>query len=342
MQSLPKSFAKAEVSDQPDPRRRRLVAATATALLTQLTVNSTNAAESLDLLDHHFESTFLRAGVGLAHVDLQGRFLRVNPLFCQILGYSSDQLRQMTFMQISEPDFVARDWPALQEIFLGSRDNYTREKLTSARMVRASGATSAFPCCLRPTPHAIASWSPSMRFRSASRPRKIWPAPTNFSTFPRPPAAPAASNGTSPTIHSSGVTTTPSFSVSGFPISIAPLLLAQARRSPADAAQVDAELQAAFAAKRPKNGFPSIRSFAPITAKNAGSLARAKIFYDRQGQPVSHGRRLHRHHRPQTRRAGIGCIAAKDLEHHVHQRTAELVQKTLEMAEQARQIDEAN
>ncbi len=165
MHSLPKSFANPEVSDQPDTIGAGISAesrsfdsgdaaprnASATRS-SQGAAHSTSAGESPDLLDRYFESTFHRAGVGLAHVDLQGRFLRVNPLFCQILGYSSDQLCQMTFMQVSEPDSVVRDWPALQELINGSRDNYTREKRYIRQdKFRASDCNvERFPGCLQP------------------------------------------------------------------------------------------------------------------------------------------------------------------------------------------------
>jgi hypothetical protein len=37
-------------------------------------------------LDGHFESTFLHAAVGVAHVDKTGRFLRINPKFLATRG----------------------------------------------------------------------------------------------------------------------------------------------------------------------------------------------------------------------------------------------------------------
>src|SRR5271155_3178124 len=156
MPSLPKPFANRAVSDQPDTFDSGLSAESGSfgdsgdgaqpntsAVPGPVSLNampgsykSTNGEEPLDLLDHHFESTFLRAGVGLAHVDLKGRFLRVNPQFTQILGYSSDELCQMTFEQISDPDSVVRDLMGLQELLNGSRNSYTREN----RYVRKDGS----------------------------------------------------------------------------------------------------------------------------------------------------------------------------------------------------------
>ena len=42
--------------------------------------------------ESRFRETFERAGSGMAHVDLDGRFLRVNRKLCQMLGYAPEEL----------------------------------------------------------------------------------------------------------------------------------------------------------------------------------------------------------------------------------------------------------
>ena len=334
MQSLPNSFAKAEVSDQPDPGDAVPRNASYDS------VNSTNAAESLDLLDHHFESTFLRAGVGLAHVDLQGRFLRVNPLFCQILGYSSDQLCQMTFMQISEPDFVARDWPALQEMIHGSRDNYTREK----RYIRQDGSRvwCNVSVSLLPAPDpacncfVVALYEISVRKQAQedlARANELlnisqaaggtgsfeWNIPENKLTW------------------SENHSKLFGLELFDFDCSFASW---RNRLEPADAARIDAELNTAFAEKR-EEWVSEHQIVRADTGEKRWLTSRAKISYSPQGHPlrmvgVSIDTTDRKHAEQEMLRS------REDLERHVHQRTSELVQKTLEMADQARQIDAAN
>jgi len=48
--------------------------------------------------------TFDRAGVGIAHVSFEGRFLYVNRRVTEILGYDRDELLGLTFFQITHPE----------------------------------------------------------------------------------------------------------------------------------------------------------------------------------------------------------------------------------------------
>ncbi len=112
------------------------------------------------------------------------------------------------------------------------------------------------------------------------------------------------------------------------------------RADPADLARVEAELQAAFAAKRP-DWASELRIIRADNGKKRWFIARAKIFYDRQGQPVSMvGVSVDITDRKRVEQELVH--SRQDLENHVHQRTTELIQKTLEMSEQARLLDEAN
>ncbi|MET0792163.1 MAG: PAS domain S-box protein, partial [Polyangiaceae bacterium] len=46
--------------------------------------------------EERFRGTFDNAGVGIAHCELDGRYLRVNQKFCDILGYSREELLQLS------------------------------------------------------------------------------------------------------------------------------------------------------------------------------------------------------------------------------------------------------
>jgi PAS domain S-box-containing protein len=353
MHSLPKPFSKPEVSEQPDTVGAGVSAESrsfdsgdsaqrnaSAAPGYQRSADSTSAGESLELLDHYFESTFHRAGVGLAHVDLQGRFLRVNPLFCQILGYSSDQLCQMTFMQVSEPDSVARDWPALQELIHGSRDTYTREE----RYIRQDGSRvwcNVGVSLLRapdPARHCfvVALYEISVRKQAqedlarANELLNISQAAGGTGSFEWniPENKLAWSENHSKLFGLDLASFDPSFASW------------QKQLEPCDAAKIDAELKAAFAEKR-EEWVSEHQIVRADTGEKRWLTSRAKISYSPQGQPlrmvgVSIDTTDRKHAEQEMLRG------RDDLEHHVHQRTAELVQKTLEMSEQARQLDQAN
>ena len=71
-----------------------------------------------------FEATFNEAGVGIAHAATDGRLLRMNPRFCEILGYSRDELAEKRLQDVSDPRDVASDVIALREILGGRAEPY--------------------------------------------------------------------------------------------------------------------------------------------------------------------------------------------------------------------------
>ena len=85
-------------------------------------------ARSLDNTEQQLAATFTYAAVGIAHVGLDGRFLRANAQMCQLLGYSEQQLVTMTFRQITHPADLALDEQAVQQLLQGERQHYSLEK----------------------------------------------------------------------------------------------------------------------------------------------------------------------------------------------------------------------
>jgi PAS domain S-box-containing protein len=75
-----------------------------------------------------FRATFEQAAVGIAHVRLDGAWLRVNQRLCDIVGYTSDELLHKTFQDITHPDDLGRDINYLQQILAGEIQTYSMEK----------------------------------------------------------------------------------------------------------------------------------------------------------------------------------------------------------------------
>jgi PAS domain S-box-containing protein len=67
------------------------------------------AALALRESQKRFLSTFEQAAVGIAQVGATGRFLLLNRRYCEILGYSHDELKALTFQEITHPDDVDSD-----------------------------------------------------------------------------------------------------------------------------------------------------------------------------------------------------------------------------------------
>ena len=75
-----------------------------------------------------FKSAFSSAPIGMAFVDLSGRFLDINDAFCRITGHTRDQLRLRTLPSLVYPDDVAVDDVQRQALFDGHLQSYQTEK----------------------------------------------------------------------------------------------------------------------------------------------------------------------------------------------------------------------
>ena len=82
-----------------------------------------------------FEKTFHFCPVGLAHVSVDGSFIRVNKRLCDFLGYSDEELTTLTFQELTAPDYLDEDLSYLERLMAGDIDDYAIEK----RYVRRDG-----------------------------------------------------------------------------------------------------------------------------------------------------------------------------------------------------------
>src|SRR3974390_949970 len=53
------------------------------------------------------QAMFDRSPVGIAQIGLDGAWLRVNPKYCQMLGYSEAELYTKTLQDVTHPDDYA-------------------------------------------------------------------------------------------------------------------------------------------------------------------------------------------------------------------------------------------
>jgi PAS domain S-box-containing protein len=75
-----------------------------------------------------FRAIFENAAVGIARVSLDGRFLECNQRFCNIAGYSCEELLSKTFRDITHPDDLALQVRDVERILTGEITAYAREK----------------------------------------------------------------------------------------------------------------------------------------------------------------------------------------------------------------------
>ncbi|MBE9037596.1 PAS domain S-box protein [aff. Roholtiella sp. LEGE 12411] len=78
--------------------------------------------------EEKFRAMFNQAVVGINLVALDGRYLQVNPAMCDIIGYSNEELTQMTFQEITHPDDMEPDLVNAQRVLAREISGYSLEK----------------------------------------------------------------------------------------------------------------------------------------------------------------------------------------------------------------------
>ena len=148
----------------------------------------TRVEESLRESEERFRATFEQVAVGIAHVDLEGRFLRVNDKLCAITGYDREELLKRTFIDLTVPEERADSDKGRLDMLAGLRADYLAEKRYLRKTESPTGSTWSRRCCATPrvrrnissrssrTSAPANSWSSNFSGRSAWRASARWPA----------------------------------------------------------------------------------------------------------------------------------------------------------------------
>jgi PAS domain S-box-containing protein len=78
--------------------------------------------------EEQFRLAFQAAATGKALVGTNGRFLRVNPALCQMLGYTEEELLSKTFNDMTHPADVAIGQDYFRRVMAGELDSVSFEK----------------------------------------------------------------------------------------------------------------------------------------------------------------------------------------------------------------------
>ena len=87
-----------------------------------------NATEKLSRSERRFRATFEQAAVGIAHVAVDGRFLRINQKYCDIIGYTQAEMLQLSVQDITHADDLDADLDYFQQLLAGEIATYSMEK----------------------------------------------------------------------------------------------------------------------------------------------------------------------------------------------------------------------
>lgn len=93
------------------------------------------ATLALEESEIRFRDTFENAAVGIAHIGLDGHWLRVNGRLCQIVGYGREELLTKTFQEMSYPDDINPDLDRFNAMMRGDIPGYQIQK----RFLRKGG-----------------------------------------------------------------------------------------------------------------------------------------------------------------------------------------------------------
>ncbi len=100
-----------------------------------LFINNKSVEKELRESEKRFRGIFEQAAVGIIHVASSGQFLKANKRFCEITGYTEQEILGYTFQDITYPDDLDRQYQARKRILDGEASNYQIEK----RYVRKDG-----------------------------------------------------------------------------------------------------------------------------------------------------------------------------------------------------------
>jgi PAS domain S-box-containing protein len=75
-----------------------------------------------------FRKIFEESSIGIALVNNNFHFISANEVFCKMFGYNLDELKLMTFKDLTHPDFLEKDLEAIKKLINGDLDVYRTEK----------------------------------------------------------------------------------------------------------------------------------------------------------------------------------------------------------------------
>jgi PAS domain S-box-containing protein len=93
------------------------------------------AHQALRVSEERLRALVDNAPIGIEELELSGELVRVNPRFCEITGYTADELRSLRIQDITNPSDLDADLANMQRLSSGEIDSYSVEK----RVVRKDG-----------------------------------------------------------------------------------------------------------------------------------------------------------------------------------------------------------
>ncbi len=84
--------------------------------------------------------------IGILLAELEGRLLFANQALCSMLGFSEEEIRSKSWIELSPPEDAARDQALFGQLRAGSTDHYHLDRRCFRRDESLLRHTGAFGC----------------------------------------------------------------------------------------------------------------------------------------------------------------------------------------------------
>ncbi len=110
----------------PGPAEQRLIE-TATNIA-KIAIEHQQADEALRQSEERFRTAFAGAAVGMAIVDLKGRFREINPAYSRITGYATGELIGQEIARVTHPEDLPMTWELVDKLLAREIPNFVVQK----------------------------------------------------------------------------------------------------------------------------------------------------------------------------------------------------------------------
>ena len=78
--------------------------------------------------EERYRATFEVAPLGITQLNLDGTYIRANRRFCSMLGYSEEEIKKLSFQQITHPDDLHQNLEYVEQLSKGSISNFSIDR----------------------------------------------------------------------------------------------------------------------------------------------------------------------------------------------------------------------
>ncbi len=122
-------FSRTELSEREFGWLRAFADQAAVAISTvQITEQVTALNTSVVAMAERWRAVFEKSAIGVALTDVNSRFLIVNRAYEKLLGYTEEELRKLSFFDITPEEFRESNRRLVTELWAGNREQYELEK----------------------------------------------------------------------------------------------------------------------------------------------------------------------------------------------------------------------